>query len=140
MNSSIVKALTVAAIMGSFGSMSAATLAAETGVQTSIPGTSAGIWRAIEMHMQELHATITKGKLGTVHQHGYAVRDLVRALPAHSPNLSADALAKIAAQTKFVDTLAERLDQSGDANNTAGTEENTRKLEAILKAMRTQYP
>ncbi|MEQ1866228.1 MAG: transporter [Micropepsaceae bacterium] len=107
---------------------------------TTIPATAAEIWKAIDMHMMELHADIKKSALNKVHEHAFAVRDLVRALPTHSPGLSADAIAKVNGQIKFVDTLAERLDQTGDANDKAGTEANTVKLETSLKSIRANYP
>lgn len=107
---------------------------------TTIPATAAEIWKAIDMHLAELHAVIKKGALKTVHEHAFAIRDLVRALPTHSPELSADAAAKVKSQVAFVDTLAERLDQTGDANDKAGTEANTTKLEAVLKNIRSNYP
>lgn len=113
--------------------------AAETEVQTVIPGTSAEIWKAIDGHIAELRGLIAKGTLSTVHQHAYAVRDLVRALPIHSQGLSAAALATVSAQVKFVDILAVRLDASGDANDKAGTAANLAKLENILKSIRSQY-
>lgn len=113
--------------------------AAETEVQTAIPATSAEIWKAINGHIAELHGLIAKGTLATVHQHAYAVRDLVRALPTHSQGLSATALSTVSAQVKFVDTLAVRLDASGDANDKPGTDSNLAKLENILKSMRSQY-
>jgi hypothetical protein len=106
----------------------------------SIPATSAGIWQAIDSHITELHGVITGGKLDSVHVHAYAVRDLVRALPSESNNLSPAALAKVKGESKFVDTLAERLDHTGDANDKAGTESNLQKLEGVLKLLRAQYP
>lgn len=137
---SLIRNTFFASAIVALGSVSTMTVAAETEAHMAIPGTSAGIWAAVDAHMKELHAAITQGKLNTVHQHAFAVRDLIRALPSHSSNLSASALATVAAQVKFVDTLAERLDQSGDANDKAGTEDNTRKLEAIMKTLRAQYP
>ncbi len=113
-------------------------IAAEQAV--TIPATAAEIWKAIDMHVTELHADIKKGALSKVHEHAFAVRDLVRALPTHSPGLSTEAIAKVTEQVKFVDTLAERLDQTGDANDTAGTQGNTAKLEALLKSIRANYP
>lgn len=139
MTRSIIKSIVFAAVTVTLG-MPSLTAAAETEARMAIPGNSAGIWAAIDTHMKELHAAITQGKLNTVHEHAFAVRDLVRALPSHSANLSASALATVTAQVKFVDTLAERLDQSGDANDKAGTEDNTRKLESVLKTLRAQYP
>jgi hypothetical protein len=114
-------------------------IAAEQGTKISIPDTAAGIWKSVDQHMLELKAVIAAGKLDQVHKHAYAVRDLVRALPAHSPGLSADAFAKVNANIPFVDTLAARLDQAGDAGDKAGTEANLVKFEAILKTIRSQY-
>ena len=112
---------------------------AETEVQTTIPATSTEIWRAIDGHIAELKGLIAKNTLKTVHQHAYAVRDLVRALPTHSPALSAAARSNVSAQVKFVDTLAVRLDASGDANDKTGTAANLAKLENVLKTIRMQY-
>lgn len=127
-------ALAVAPLLGANGLVVAAEQA------TTIPGTSAEIWKAIDMHMKELHAEIDKGALSKVHEHAFAVRDLVRALPTHSPELSVEALAKVKAGIKFVDTLAERLDQTGDANDKSGTVANTKKLEKRLASIRANYP
>ncbi|MBI1213480.1 MAG: transporter [Alphaproteobacteria bacterium] len=112
--------------------------AAETAV--TIPATATEIWQAIDTHLKELHADIDKGALNNVHAHAFAIRDLVRALPTHSPGLSADALAKVSTGVKFVDTLAERLDKTGDANDKAGTLANTDKLEKQLASIRANYP
>ncbi len=112
----------------------------ETEAKLTIPATSADIWRDIDHHISDLQVLIEKGKLDEVHVHAYAVRDLVRALPSHSPKLSADALAKVKAQSKFVDTLATRLDQSGDSGDKAGTIAGLSKLEGVLKSIRAQYP
>ena len=54
--------------------------------------------------------------------------------------LAADAMAQVNTQSKFVDTLAERLDQSGDANDKAGTQQNLTKLQGVLKGIRSHYP
>jgi hypothetical protein len=114
--------------------------AEEAEAKVVIPAKAAEIWRAIDHHIADLHATIDKGKLDNVHVHAFAVRDLVRALPMHSPHLSADALTKVKAQSKFVDTLATRLDQTGDAGDKPGTIANVNKLEGVLKSIRAAYP
>ena len=129
-----------AALIALSGAASLAIPATAAEQATTIPATSAEIWKAIDMHLAELHADITKGALKTVHEHAFAIRDLVRALPTHSPGLSADALVKVKAQVPFVDTLATRLDQTGDANDKPGTEANTTKLEKVLKDIRANYP
>ena len=113
-------------------------MAAEAAVK--IPATAAEIWKAIDMHIKELHADIDKGALKNVHEHAFAVRDLVQALPTHSTGLSQDAIAKVTEQSKFVDTLAKRLDETGDGNDKPGTVANLAKLEGVLKTIRANYP
>lgn len=112
--------------------------AAEAGV--IIPATSAGIWQAIDTHLRTLRELVAKNELTMVHEHAFAVRDLVRALPSRSPGLSAEARAKVGADVGFVDTLSARLDASADAKDRAGTEANLRKLEGVLKQIRVKYP
>jgi hypothetical protein len=112
---------------------------ADAAEATNIPATSAEIWRAIDSHIQELHAAIEKGKLTSVHVDAIAIRDLTRGLSTHSQDLPETALAKVKEQSKFVDILAARLDQTGDANDKASTENNLSKLEGVLKTIRDQY-
>lgn len=114
--------------------------AAETETEMAVPATAAGIWQAIEAHLRDLRAMIAKGPLEGVHQHAYAVRDLVRELPAHSPELSAADLAKVVQQSKFVDALAKRLDQAGDTGDRPAAASNLRKLENVLKMISAHYP
>lgn len=102
--------------------------------------TSAEVWKAIDADMAKLKAVVAGGKLGEAHEHAFAVRDLVRTLPDHSPGLKPEALARIKANVKFVDTLATRIDKAGDANDKAGTQEALSKMENVLKAMRSEYP
>jgi hypothetical protein len=141
MKSSLIKQLPLAMLLGAtlIGTRVAAA-AEETEAKVTIPATAGGIWQAIDGHIAELHSALTNGKLDGIHAHAYAVRDLVRALPTHSPNLPADALAKVKGESKFVDTLAERLDHTGDANDKVGTQANLQKLEGVLKLVRAQYP
>ncbi|MBL6751660.1 MAG: transporter [Nevskia sp.] len=103
--------------------------AAEAGVQ--VPDTPAKIWRAIDAKTAELKQGIDRGALADVHHQAYAVRDLVAALPAHSPDLPADKKAKVQASVKFVATLAERLDATDDANDKAAARSNYDKLKPL---------
>ena len=105
---------------------------------TAIPDTADGIWQAIDTHRSELKAVIDSGALTTVHHHAFAIRDLVVALPAHSPSLSAEDLAKLEGEVKFVTTLADRLDESGDAGDKAASQTNYDKLVAVLDGI-TRY-
>jgi hypothetical protein len=115
-------------------------LAEEREPAVTIPATAAEIWGAIDVHMGTLRGVVKAGKLGEAHEHAFAVRDLVRALPTHSPGLSEAAMATVKSNVKFVDTLATRIDQTGDSGDQAGTEANLAKLEAVLKTLRAQYP
>lgn len=101
----------------------------------AIPDTADGIWQAIDQHSAELKAAIASGALDTVHHHAFAIRDLVAALPAHSPTLPADDQAKLQSEVKFVSTLAARLDETGDAGDKAGTQANYDKLVTVLNGI-----
>jgi hypothetical protein len=112
------------------------TEAAETETATAIPETVDGLWKAIDAKRSELAAVATNGDLSQAHHLAYAIRDLVAALPAKSSSLSADDQAKLRNNVKFVATLAERLDASGDAGDRAATQANYEKLAALLTAMK----
>jgi hypothetical protein len=107
--------------------------------KTNIPQTSTEIWQAIDQNISELNKTINENKLEEVHHRAFAIRDLVDALPDHSSDLSSDKLAQVKANIKYVDTLAKRLDASGDAKDKLATQDNFTKLQKILEAIRTNY-
>jgi len=106
---------------------------------TSIPATSEAIWQSIDKETERLAAAIQTGKFDEVHHHAFAIRDLAAALSTRSGNMPAEKLAQVKANAKFVATLAERLDASGDAKDKAATEANFRKLKDVLKTIRTNY-
>lgn len=113
----------------------AQTPAAEAGPEAApmpIPETADGIWLAIDQHSGELKSTIASGDLKSVHHHAFAIRDLVAALPERSPTLSAEDTSKLQGEIKFVATLADRLDATGDANDQAGAQANFDKLTTVL--------
>ena len=112
----------------------------EKEVPTVIPDTVAGILQAINVEETNLVKTITDKKLADVHHHAFAIRDLVNALSDKSKDLNADKLSKLQSNAKFVAALADRLDKAGDANDQAGTEANFKKLQGILKEIRSLYP
>lgn len=101
----------------------------------AIPDSADGIWQAIDEHGSELKAAIDAGAMEAVHHHAFAIRDLVAALPAHSPTLSPEDMAKLQGEVKFVATLAGRLDETGDAGDKAGTQANFEKLATVLNGM-----
>ena len=108
--------------------------------KTKIPDTAAGIIKEIKTQETDLGKTIADKKLDDVHHHAFAIRDLVDALPDKSKDLPADKLAKLKGNAKFVASLADRLDKSGDAGNQAETAANFKKLQGILKQVLAFYP
>lgn len=104
-----------------------------------IPDTVAGIWGEVKEHEEELGKAIAAKKLDGVHEIAFEIRDMVNALPDKS-KLDADKMAKLKSNAKFVDALATRLDESGDAKDQAGTEANFKKLRGILKTIEALYP
>lgn len=110
--------------------------AEEAESKVAIPATAEGIWKAIDQEMATLDQIITSNKLATVHQHAYAVRDLVTALGAHAEKLSQTDKDKLAADSKFVAALASRLDQSGDSGDQAGARSNYEKLKGVVTSVR----
>ena len=141
MTNRMVRQVFVAAAIGmGFATMAPALPAIAAEAPMAIPATAAGIWKAIDVQLKQVHADIGKNALKNVHAHAFAIRDLVRALPTHSSGLSRNAIAKVTSQSKFVDTLATRLDQTGDASDRPGTQANLTKLEGVLKTIRANYP
>ena len=104
-----------------------------------IPDTVDGIWHEVTEHEAELGEIIASKKLERVHVAAFNIRDLVKALPGKSKDLAADKLAKLKVNVRFVDDLARRLDESGDANNQTSTETNFKSLQGILQTMKALY-
>lgn len=100
--------------------------------KVQIPDTVEGIWKEIHKHHEESAATVKAKKLGEVHEHAFAIRDLAKALPAKA---HPDHKKMVENAVKRVSQLAEDLDKSGDAGNQATTEANLKKMDAALKAL-----
>jgi hypothetical protein len=96
-------------------------------------------WKAIDKKTTELQQAIQSGSLANVHHIAFAVRDLVATLPTLSTSLPVDKQAAIQGSVKFVATLADRLDASGDAHDKAGAADNYEKLMKVLKSLRANY-
>ena len=139
-STSITSALLLGALL-TLGSVAPAAWASgdEASAPTTIPATVEGIWGAIDKETAALAGVIQTGKLEEVHHHAFAIRDLVRALPERSKALTPEQLQKVKANVKFVDALATRLDQSGDANDKAGSVANLGKLQGVLQSIRGYY-
>lgn len=118
--------------------VSAAEASEHEGAKIMIPDTVAGIWKEVQEREAGLGKAIADKKLDGVHEIAFAIRDLVNALPDKS-KLEAEKMAKLKSNAKFVAALAARLDESGDAKDQAGTEANFKKIQGILKVIKSLY-
>jgi len=135
-----VRMFILAVLLAGIVTFTASAYAAEKEAPVKIPDTVAAIWQSVDQETEGMAKGIQAGKLDDLHQHAFAVRDLVAALPARSASLPPEKLAKVRSDAKFVATLAQRLDAAGDANNKAAAESNFEKLRDMLKSIRTNYP
>lgn len=130
------KAVALGAVLASSLIFNPLANAAEKAVApVQIPATSEAIWRSIDKETAILDTLIRTGKLVELHHHAFAIRDLVAALPSHSGTLPTEKIAQIKASSKYVATLAERLDVAGDANDKAAATSNLLKLKEVLKTI-----
>lgn len=137
--STACRVVSVALLLASPISPLAASVAGTEAV-LKVPATVEGIWAAIDRHSAELDKGIQTGVLDEVHLHAFAIRDLAAALPALSKSLPADKLARLNGNLKFVATLAQRLDATGDAGDKAGTQANFAKLKTVLAELHAIHP
>jgi len=100
--------------------------------KVNVPDTLEGIWKEIHKHHEELAATVKAKKLGDVHKHAFAIRDLAKALPNKA---QPDHKKMVENAVKRVSQIAEDLDKSGDAGNQATTEASLKKMDAALKTL-----
>ena len=102
--------------------------------------TAAELWRAVKTHETELQRLVQSKDLGKVHEVAFAIRDSVAGMADQSPQLTPEELTKLKGNIKYVATLAERLDASGDAKDQAATERNLKQLESVLTSIEALYP
>lgn len=107
--------------------------------KVAIPSTISEIWKAIDEQAASINQGLKENELTSIHQHAFAIRDLVNALPALSKDLSDEQKKTLQNNLSFVAQLATRLDKAGDANNKEGTQANWGKLEKILTQVRALY-
>ncbi|WP_412755158.1 transporter [Legionella pneumophila] len=105
----------------------------------AIPTTIPAIWEAIDEHASAIDKAITNNQLDTIHHHAFAIRDLVKALPGLSKNLSEEQLKNLQQNISYTEQLAKRLDKTGDANDKEGTKVNWQKLQKVLEQIRATY-
>lgn len=99
---------------------------------TKIPATVELIWKEIQKQQGKLASVVTKKDLGEAHDHAFAIRDLVKALPAKVP---AGNKAKTEEAAKEITKLAADIDKSGAAGAQKATEANVKKMDAAIAAL-----
>ena len=99
---------------------------------TKIPATVAEIWTAIHLQQTKLTAVVAKKDLGEAHDHAFAIRDLVEALPA---KVAAEHKTHAETSAKGIAKLASDIDKSGAAGAQKATEANVKKLETAVAAL-----
>ena len=97
-----------------------------------VPTTAQEIWKEIANQQTKLAAVVAKSDLGEAHDHGYAIRDLVRALPSKVP---AESKAKVEAAAGEIAKLAAAIDKSSSAGAQKATETNVKKLATAVTAL-----
>ena len=102
---------------------------------TKIPATVEEIWKEIHKQQTQLAGTVARKDLGEAHDHAFAIRDLVKALPAKVP---AATKTKAEAGAKEITKLAAAIDKSGAAGAQKATETNVKKMGAAIIALQTK--
>ena len=135
----VIGAVAVFLAMASVPAVHAEAAVAHPASAAPLPQTADSIWREIDAKSNALQKNIASGALDQVHHQAFAIRDLVATLVTHSATLAPDRLAKVKSAAKFVATLADRLDATGDAKDLAGTKQNFAKLVKVLTNLRANY-
>ena len=102
---------------------------------TKIPATVPEIWKKIHQQQAELIKTVAKKDLGEAHDHAFAIRDLVKALPA---KVAAEHKANAEAGLKEIRKLAADIDKSGSSGAQKATEANVKKMGEAILALQTK--
>lgn len=93
------------------------------------------ILKNISNDEDELSKAISEKRLGDVHGIAFKIRDLAKGLPS---KVSEDRRSRVEGTVGNVARLAAELDNSGDAGDHARTESNAKKLNGVLKLLKTQ--
>lgn len=99
-----------------------------------IPETVEGVWKEIANQQTKLDAVVAAKNLAEAHDHGFAIRDLVRALPAKVPAANK---ATADAAVPEINKLAAAVDKSAAGGAQKVTEENVKKLATAVTALET---
>ena len=102
---------------------------------TKIPATVEEIWKEIQKQQGKLAAVVAEKDLGEAHDHAFAIRDLVKALPDKVP---ADHKPAAKAGAKEIAKLASDIDKSSAAKAQKTTEANVKKMDAAVAALKAK--
>jgi len=102
--------------------------------------TPASIWREVREEEQELSEVIEDGKLGDVHEIAFTIRDLTKMLLKSSMGKAGVPMGILMTRVEQIGSVAELLDQYGDANDKLNTAEQFQRLQTLLNAIESQYP
>jgi len=102
---------------------------------TKIPATVPEIWKKIHQQQAELIKTVAAKDLGEAHDHAFAIRDLVKALP---DKVSTEHKANAEAGAKEIRKLAADIDKSGAARAQKATEAGVKKMGEAIVALQAK--
>ena len=99
---------------------------------TKIPPTVKEIWAEIHKQQAKLVDTVEKKDLEEAHDHAFAIRDLVKALPG---KIDAENKAPAEAGAKEIARLASDIDKSAAAKAQKATEAKVKEMGAAVMAL-----
>jgi hypothetical protein len=100
---------------------------------TKIPPTVDEIWKQIDKQQGKLAKVVEAKDLGEAHDHAFAIRDLVKALPTKLP---AENKSKAEESSKEITQIAAEIDKSGAAGAQKATEANVKKMTTAIAALK----
>jgi hypothetical protein len=101
---------------------------------TKIPVTVEDIWKKIHEQQGKLTSVVAQKDLGEAHDHAFAIRDLVKALPA---KVAAELKTKAEEGSKEITKLAADIDKSSAAKAQKATEANVKKMDEAIAKLKT---
>jgi hypothetical protein len=102
---------------------------------TKIPATVEDIWKKIHEQQGKLTKVVAAKELGEAHDHAFAIRDLVKALPA---KVATECKPTAETGAKEITKLAADIDKSGAAKAQKATEANVKKMGEAIIALQTE--
>jgi hypothetical protein len=100
---------------------------------TKIPPTVDEIWKEIDKQQGKLAKVVEAKDLGEAHDHAFAIRDLVKALPTKLPP---ENKTKAEESSKEITQIAAEIDKSGAAGAQKATEASVKKMTTAITALK----